>query len=390
MKKMILGISILILFSLMLASNSLAYVSFTVTKETIPSIVEPGEKANLVLTIRNSGTEVARNVKIKFSPNLYITPDQYQYDIATIAAGSSQVLTVPVTISGSAGEGTVALPFTIEYETDIGGANTFENSLSIQITRRIFIQVEDTTFNKAVVQPGDEVQMTVTFKNIGKGIIKDLRASLEDYSLPFVYIDSSKYLGNIGQDATFTATFNLIVNKDAKTIAYNMPINISYYDESGVFHTDRKYVGVKISGKPEFVVSIDSTDNMYSGNIGKISVSIANRGTASAQFLTLKFDSNLDITPSEYYAGNLDPDDTSTVSLQVNLRGIETGRRSLNMSLMYKDPYNKDYSEVRTLDFEVTNQPIQVSGTTQIIIVAVAIVILYWKRNFIKGLIKRK
>jgi hypothetical protein len=57
---------------------------------------------------------------------------------------------------------------------------------------------------------------------------------------------------------------------------------------------------------------------------------------------------------------------------------------------MYKDPYNKDYSEVRTLNFEITNKPVEVSGTTQLVVIALVIIILYWKRNSIRKLLKRK
>jgi hypothetical protein len=145
-----------------------------------------------------------------------------------------------------------------------------------------------------------------------------------------------------------------------------------------------------VSGKPDFVISIETGNNFFLGDTGTLSISISNSGTATAQFLTAKFDSNLYTTPSEYYVGNLNPDDSSTISLSVSLKGLETGKHSLNMTLFYKDPYNKEYSESKLIQFDVVSKPIQISGNVEIVIILAVLVILYWKRKSIMELIKRK
>jgi hypothetical protein len=222
--------------------------------------------------------------------------------------------------------------------------------------------------------------------------VKDLVVSLKNVSSLFVPVgsDTDSYLGSLQPGAKSKASFNLIVNKNAETIAYSIPVVLTYYDEANVLHTDQKYIGIKISGKPEFVVTIEKTDRMYAGNLGKLSISISNRGTATAYFLTAKIDSSLSIMPKENYIGNLDPDDSSTISLDVNLKNVEVGKHSLNVILLYKDPYNKDYTEEKTLQFDVTNMPLEISTNMKIIIVLAIAGILYWKRNFIMSKIKRK
>lgn len=389
MKKMFFVFSVLVLFSLV-ASNSYAFVSLSASGQTTSSTINAGEQTNLVITITNKGTDVASNLKLKFIPHPYIVPAQYQYDIGTIGGGNTQVFTVPIRVVENAPEGSTALIFDVDY-SDGGATSTIESSVSIQITNRILIQVDGVTFSKSVIQKGDEVKMNVILKNVGKGNVKDLSASLQDYTLPFVYTESSKYLGNVGQNVDFNVTFTLIVNNDAATQAYNVPVSLSYFDEGGVSHNEIKYVGIKISGTPEFIVVLEGTENAYIGSpISTIKLSIANRGTATANFLTAKFDSGLYVTPAEYYVGNLDPDDTTTVSVNADLSKANTGKQSINMTLLYKDPYNEEHSLSKNIDFQVTNRPIEISTNTQIIIIVAIIVIGYWKRNFIKRLIKRK
>jgi hypothetical protein len=389
-KKMFFVFSVLVLFSLV-ASNSYAFVSLSASGQTTSSTINAGEQTNLVITITNKGTDVASNLKLKFIPHPYIVPTQYQYDIGTIGGGNTQVFTVPIRVVENAPEGSTALIFDVDYIEGGGGTSTIESSVSIQITNRILIQVEGVTFSKSVIQKGDEVKMNVILKNVGKGNVKDLSASLQDYTLPFVYTESSKYLGNVGQGIDFNVTFTLIVNNDAATQAYNVPVSLSYFDEGGVSHNEIKYVGIKISGTPEFIVVLEGTENAYVGSpTSTIKLSIANRGTATANFLTAKFDSDLYVTPAEYYVGNLDPDDTTTISVNADLSKANAGRQSINMTLLYKNPYNEEYSLSKNIDFQVTNRPIEISTNTQIIIIVAIIVIGYWKRNFIKRLIKRK
>jgi hypothetical protein len=390
MKKFIL---FAILSLILLPNIANAYVSLSSSATTTPASIEPGQNANLILSISNLGTSAAQNVKLKIRPHAFITLSSTIFDLQSIPSGNSIQVVIPIVISEAATEGTTALQFTIDYNdaADPSGTKSQENFATIFITKRTLLEITKVAYDKEMIQPGDTIKMNIELRNAGGGRIKDLSVSIYNATLPFVPIEtSSRFLNNLDAQEMKNASFNIIINKDAKTVAYTVPVTLTYYDESNSLHSDVKYAGLKISGVPEFVISIDKTEKMYAGILGKISISISNRGTAVAQFLTAKFDSGLDVTPKEYYIGNLDPDDSSTVSLEVNLRRISVGKYPLNMSLMYKDPYNKEFSENHVLQFEVSSQPLEVSLTTQLIIAVVILGILYWKRSFVLKLFRRK
>lgn len=390
MDKKILAAALFFAFVLAMQGLASAYVSLSVTSQTVPSIIEPGEKANLILTITNSGSEYARNIKLKMKAHAFVSPDARTYDLQNIAPSSSTTVTIPITVSSGAAEGTTAMFFTLDYyEGSSTGTSTIENSISVTVTKRTLIEISNVSYSKDLIEPGKTVTMNIELKNVGRGRMKDLMVSIENADSPFVSAEGSleTYLGEFNPSAKKTASFNLIIKKDAKTIVYSIPVTISYYDESGTLHSDEKYIGMKINGKPEFVVNIDRLENAYAGNVGKITISIANRGTATAQFLTAKFDADFDLTPKENYVGNLDPDDSSTVAAEVNLRGKAPGKYKLALELLYKDPYNQEFSEKETLDFEIVQMPVQISATTQIIILAIVLAVAYWKRAALKRLI---
>jgi len=389
MKKLIITLIVL----LILPTLTKAYVSLSVSSLTTPTIIEPGDQANLILTISNAGNDYARNVKLTILSHSFITPSTNFYDLQTIGPSGSVQVTVPIKISSGATVGTTALPFTIEYsEGSSTGTIKIQNSVSITITKRAFVEVGNVTYDKQFIQPGDVVKTSIEMQNVGRSKIKDLIVSLSNDSLPFVPLDSgtSIFIGNLNPREKSIATFDLIINIDAKTIAYNLPLNLAYYDESGSLHSDTKYVGLKISGRPDFVVTVEKLENMFAGNTGKITISIANRGTATAQFLTVNFVSDLNFLQKENYIGNLDPDDTGTISSDVILRNNMPGKYFVTLKLFYKDPYNQEFSEDRTLEVEVLKQPVEIPFSYQIILILLVLGVLYWKRNNIIQFFKRK
>ena len=389
MKKSIL-LFLAILFVLPSVGN--AYVSLSVSGTTSPSFVEAGEKVNLILTIANTGTSVARDVKLSVSPTKYVIPGTYQYDLQSIAAGNSIQVTVPLSISSDA-QGTTAVSLSLDFrEGDTSGTVTQQNSITLSITKRTLLEIRSVNYSSEVVSPGDNVMMSIEIVNVGKGRIKDLTVSLGNTSLPFVPIgsDSQKYLANLEPGSKSIATFNLVVNKDAKTIAYNFPVLLSYFDELGNSRSEQRTVGLKVTGVPDFVSNIEKSENLFSGQEGKMTISVSNVGTASASFLTARFDSALDMTPKEIYIGNLDPDDSSSIVANVNLRDKTAGKYNFVVNFVYKDPYNQEFTKAKQMEFSVTQRPIEISSNMQIIIILVVLGVLYFKRNWIKSKLKRK
>jgi len=370
-----------------------AYTSVAVSGTTTPSSISPDENGNLILTISNDGTDYARSTKLTISSHSYITFDDQSFDLQTIGPGSSKQVSVPITVSSDLADSATTVFITVKYSD--GGSittSTLSTSVSLSISQRSLVQIEEVEWSSALIEPGDVINATVHLKNVGSGELTDVVMEFGNSSMPFVSAESDLevYLGDLSPNEEEMAAFSIILNKDATTTAYSVPITISYYDASGAMHEDTKNIGMKVSGQPDFVVTMEDDTGMLAGRAGELTISIANRGTATANFLTLSFDSNLDVTPKDYYVGNLDPDDYETITLSVDLSSISAGKRDLSVSMDYKDPYNQDMEETATVEFTARIVPLKLPTTVKYIIYAVIIAVVYYKRSFVMKLLGRK
>lgn len=392
---MVFTISFTMSFLSMIAQPAAAYVSLTVSSTPVPSTIQAGESGNLVLTIANGGTSYARNVELTIKSHSYVTFGQKKYELQTIAPSSSTQVSVPITILASIPTDTTSIFMTIDYSEGTSTATSkFETSTSLSVSKRSLVQIDNVTWSKINIEPGDVVAADVYIENVGKSSMRDVSVTFGNSTLPFVPAagDMEKYIGSLAVGSATKASFSIILNKDARTIAYMVPVVIRYYDDSGTLHVDAKYVGMRVTGTPDFVVTLEEDTKAVTGiAASEITISIANRGTGTAGYMTLEFDSNLDIIPAEYYVGNLDPDDYETVTLEMDLSAVPAGKRELNIFMTYRDPYNKDVSESAHLEFTVHAMPsVSISPTSMFIIAAAILGILYWKRKFFTGLFKRK
>jgi len=374
-------------------AHAVAYVSLAVSGTTVPPALGPGESGNLVLTVSNTGTAYARNVKLFVKPQASVAFTQQSYDLQTIAPGGSVQVSVPVKIASTATEGATAVFLSLTYsEGDSVGAVTIETSVPLTISKRSLVQIESVSWGKDMVQPGDVVEATLLVRNAGDSDLSHMTVTLDDSSQPFVAAagTTEAYVGILPKGTAKNAVFSIIINKDAKTIAYRIPVFVKYYDESGTLHTDTKYIGLKVSGTPDFVITLEDDSRAYAGAEGELTISIANRGTATANFLTLKFDSGLAITPAEYYVGNLDPDDYQTVKVNAEFAGLAAGMHKLSMYMEYKDPYNVELSRNASVDFRLREPPAGSVSPLMLVVLAVIAVVLFWKRKRIIELVRRK
>jgi len=122
----------------------------------------------------------------------------------------------------------------------------------------------------------------------------------------------------------------------------------------------------------EFITTIEDGENFYFGRTGTIEVSIANRGTANAEYLTVKAYS--DFGSKEFYIGSLEPDDYEIIDVPQVLTGAPT-KYPIYLDLMYKDEFNNEYTITKTVEAIPTNAPIDF---TWIIVIVILCVIGFW------------
>jgi len=369
MKKIILIISFLLLIGTAEAVN----ISLTVSWQLSSTAVRPGGDLIIYLTVTNPGLDLGGVVLTATAgPYLKITSGS-KIELGDMPATTSQQSSISVRVDEAA-EATTSYVYLEAkyYYSESEYKKTFY--VPITIKRDPILEVVNVKFNDTV-EPGKTFSLSFDISNKGDSTARDLKVKLNKTSLFTTPGSTGEIIINkLGPSEYRSLDFLITINPDADIGIDSIPITLSYYDNTkSNNYTETKNIGLKISGNVDFVITIDSYKNFYYGLVGEVSISIANRGLASAEYIRVVADSQFG--SKEFYIGSLDSDDSETIDLSQNLAKA-SGRYPIHLTLYYKDKFDNEYSFEKTIETTPTNAPIDY--TTILIVIVVLAIIMYW------------
>lgn len=370
MKKFIFFVlmALLIITPLVAALTALT-VTWTLPRETF----RPGSDATISLVFTNSGTDDLTNVVATPSGSNYVSVTSGKIEFGGMKATTTNQAELSIKIKDDAPSSTSAIYLKVDYYT---GTASFAKTLSIPITirREPTFEIQNVQFDSEL-SPGKTIKLTFDLVNSGVGPAKEVKVALDDTDELFVTTGSSGEVSvaEIAGGTRQTIEYTITLDPDADIGIINIPVKLEYYDETNSnLYEETKYIGAKLLGDIDLVATIDSTENFYRGSIGKISISIANRGTAPAEYTTVYAKS--EYGESEFYIGSIDPDDYETIELSQELKGFAS-KYPIELNITYKDKFNEEYTVQKTVYASATSAPVNM---TAIIIIIIVIGAAYW------------
>ncbi len=366
-------IMILILFLFLIGIAEAANISLTVSWSLSSSTVRPGGDLIIYLTATNPGLDL-ESVVLTATAGPYIKlTSGGKIELGDMPATTSQQSSISVRVDENA-EATTSYVYLEAkyYYSNSEYKKTFY--VPITIKKEPLLEIVNVVFNDTV-EPGKTFLLSFGVSNKGDSTARDLKVKLNKTTLfttpgstGEIIIDELKPLESKSLD------FLITINPDADIGIESIPVNISYFDDTkSNSYTQTKKIGLKVSGDVDFVVTIDSYTNFYYGRIGEVSIYIANRGLASAEYVSV--DAKSDFGSKEFYIGSLDSDDSETIDLPQNLAKA-SGKYPIHLTLNYRDKFDKEYSFEKTVEVIPTNAPIDY--TTILIVIVVLAIIVYW------------
>ena len=173
--------------------------------------------------------------------------------------------------------------------------------------------------------------------------------------MPFFPIGSTneKVISYIEPQATKSMDFDLLVDPDAASKSYKIPISIRYSDATNRNYSKSNIITFIVGGEPDVSVGIDSTTIYSGGTAGEVRVKIVNKGLPDMKFVNLRLASDPKyrmLSPSEVYLGNIDSDDYETADFKIFVEKTSDKKVILPLTLEYKDANNKDYKKTVNLE----------------------------------------
>ena len=208
------------------------------------------------------------------------------------------------------------------------------------------VKLEPNLFNQ-----GEVGKVTLSLHNYASTFLKDITLDLDiDESEVFTPVGSTteKKINALSGGEVRDVSFDLIVNADASSKAYKVPLNIKYYDSAGTEMTKTDYVGVLVGAKPDYRLDMEDTEVFTSGSSGDVVVSISNVGASEMKYVALELQESDDydvILSNRVQLGNLDSDDFETAQFKIYAKSSKSFPLKLNV--IYNDAYNKKYVDAQ-------------------------------------------
>ena len=244
------------------------------------------------------------------------------------------------------------------------------------------LNIESVMISPQEVAPGKTVEVRISLENNLDDDLSNVDTTLDLSNVPFAPEKTTEvYFDEILSDKSKDAVFKLIVNADAESGVYKIPLKVVYNTENGT-GTKSTFISITINGKPE--LSLNADNFLLVGN-NKLTIRITNSGLAKAKFLELNVLSGTGyslISASKVYIGDLNSDDFDTFSLDVYAKN--SGTMVIPIEVKYKDFANNDYAESVNVPVRVYSQDealqlglVQKSNTGVYIGLIVLVIILY-------------
>lgn len=335
-------------------------------------VVRSGGSVVIYLTATNPGLDLSGVVITATpGPNLQLISGN-KIELGDMPATTTQQSSISVRVDENAKSSVsyVYLEATYYYST-----SEYKKTFYIPITikKEPILEIANVKFNDTA-EPGKTILLSFDIFNKGDSTARDLNIKLSGASL-FTTLASTgeAIISELNPSDSKTLNFLITINPETSIGIESIPVILSYYDDTkSNNYTETKNIGLKISGKADFIITINSFNNLYYGRAGKVTISIANRGTASAEYISVNAKS--DFGSKEFYIGSLDPDDSETIELPQDLTK-SSDKYPIYLTLNYRDKFDNNYSFEKIVEAAPTNAPMDYNI---VIIFVVILIVAYW------------
>jgi hypothetical protein len=324
MRKTIALFSIVAILVCIVPSSSAGTDAKIVITGVKPTELSPGDTKAITLTVKNAGSNDAKQVTFNFQESQYISVvGSSSVCINSINGWCSKDMVITVHVSEGAPGGTYSIPVTCtfsQYDSSGSQGSVTESmhevsySIVFRVVGGAIIDVSDV--DMAELNPGEETKLKFTITNIGNSPLQDLVFSWnegEGVILP-VYSDNTKYIEYIDVGESIELEYTVVADVNAEAGLYQLDLSCEFEAGNGGSREINTTTGVFVGGETDFDVTFSES------SAGKTSLSVANTGNNPALSVTVRIpqQENFEVRGSTAsIVGNLDEGDYTIVSFQV-------------------------------------------------------------------------
>ena len=314
-KKIIFSLAILCILLVakpVFAASESAYLIDITSTTFLPSSIYSGDVVSLAVDIQNKGLSIPivdLNASLALG-NQFEAIDSNDYT-TYIPPGATQTLVFQFKTN----EGTVA-----GYYPIFLNMTYLRSDKPVTESQTIFVPISKTeknievTVEPKVINPGNQSQITFTFKNVSETPVSNISFSWSEADSLILPLgsDNKGHIPIIRANSSQSLSYTVAADPNITTGIYPLNITTTFNDSNGT-KTQTSQVGIIIGGTTDFEVSAETLAS------GQLSLSIANVGSNNASALVVKIPQQSGIRISGTNVailGNLNRGDYTIASFQ--------------------------------------------------------------------------
>lgn len=250
----------------------------------------------------------------------------------------------------------------LKYSVD-GGLTWSINKFLVRIqSYDAVLSVDSVRYEPEEAGPGSVAMIILELNNKADSLLKDIKVnlgvvtrtatatSITTEELPFTPLGSTneKTIGYIDGHNSEEVAFKLVVDADAESKIYKLPITLTYSDGVNTNYTRTYYTSFIVGEQPDIVTTIDDSEIISAEQAGTVTVKFTNKGVSDLKFLYIELieSENYDIiSPASVYVGNIDSDDYESADFNLYVKKSKENNLQLPLRLEYRDANNKMFKK---------------------------------------------
>ncbi len=219
---------------------------------TLPSRIYADSEFNLSTKIENTGTYKAKAIEARLTFPKEFTGERTAF-IGTLEKDKTSAATYNLKVSKDAASKAYDFSLQTSYLDENGVRKIIEKKFEVYVSERgeVDLEIAGVTTSPTKLYPGKDFTLSVQVENVGKQDAKAVKVQLA--AMKEFTGERTSFLGSLKQDDTSTAIFDLTVAKDAELGSYDVEMQISYLDELGMEHFEKKHFGLAVAEAPKTV-----------------------------------------------------------------------------------------------------------------------------------------
>ncbi|WP_353093664.1 hypothetical protein [Tissierella praeacuta] len=213
--------------------------NLTITSSNV-YLAEAGEKVSVSIELKNTSDYYAENISGTLSSkssDVYVDGRAYD-DIPKIKDGKSNSLSFKVRVDEKADEGNHELLLNIVYYNQDGDKmDSITQTINIRVTNKaiapLLVVDKVNVIPGTVVNAGDIIAVGFDIENIGSGLAKDIKVTLDGLSDESFVLNNGvnyKVIPSLNADKKYYLYFELKSLKTLKSGSYKISLSLSYKD----------------------------------------------------------------------------------------------------------------------------------------------------------------